>query len=42
MLYQHPLYRIGNLPTQEIIAQEITDDLEAALDQFASTAKDLK
>ena len=32
----------ANLPAPEIIAQEITDDLEAALEQFASIAEDLK
>ena len=32
----------ANLPALEIIAQEITDDLEAALEQFATIAEDLK
>ena len=32
----------ANLPAPEIIAQEITDDLEAALEQFAAIAEDLK
>ena len=32
----------ANLPVPEIIAQEITDDLEAALEQFAAIAEDLK
>jgi len=32
----------ANLPAPEIIAQEITDDLEAALAQFATIAEDLK
>jgi type I restriction enzyme M protein len=32
----------ANLPAPEIIAQEITNDLEAALDQFATIAEDLK
>lgn len=32
----------ANLPAPEIIAQEITDDLEAALEQFAEIAEDLK
>jgi type I restriction enzyme M protein len=32
----------ANLPAPEIIAQEITDDLEAALEQFATIADDLK
>ena len=31
-----------NLPAPDIIAQEITDDLEAALEQFATIAEDLK
>jgi type I restriction enzyme M protein len=32
----------ANLPSPEVIAQEITDDLEAALEQFAAIAEDLK
>jgi type I restriction enzyme M protein len=32
----------ANLPAPEIIAQEITADLEAALEQFATIAEDLK
>jgi type I restriction enzyme M protein len=32
----------ANLPAPEIIAQEISDDLEAALEQFATIAEDLK
>ena len=32
----------SKLPAPEIIAQEITDDLEAALEQFATIAEDLK
>jgi type I restriction enzyme M protein len=32
----------ANLPAPETIAQEITDDLEAALEQFATIAEDLK
>ena len=32
----------ANLPAPEIIAKEITDDLEAALEQFATIAEDLK
>jgi len=32
----------ANLPEPGIIAQEITDDLEAALEQFATIAEDLK
>lgn len=32
----------ANLPAPEVIAQEIADDLEAALEQFATIAEDLK
>ncbi len=32
----------ANLPTPEAIAQEIAADLEAALEQFATIADDLK
>ena len=32
----------ANLPAPEIIAAEITDDLEAALEQFATIAEDLR
>jgi hypothetical protein len=32
----------ANLPAPEVIAQEVTDDLEAALEQFATIAEDLK
>jgi len=32
----------ANLPAPEVIAQEISDDLEAALEQFATIAEDLK
>ena len=32
----------ANLPAPEVIAQEITDDLEAALEQLATIAEDLK
>jgi type I restriction enzyme M protein len=32
----------ANLPAPHVIAQEITDDLEAALEQFAEIAEDLK
>lgn len=32
----------ANLPAPEVIAQEITDDLEAALEQFAEITEDLK
>jgi type I restriction enzyme M protein len=32
----------ANLPAPDVIAQEITDDLEAALEQFATIAEDLK
>ena len=32
----------ANLPAPEVIAREIADDLEAALEQFATIAEDLK
>ena len=32
----------ANLPASEIIATDITADLEAALEQFATIAEDLK
>ena len=32
----------ANLPDPDVIAQEITDDLEAALEQFDTIAEDLK
>jgi type I restriction enzyme M protein len=32
----------ANLPAPEVIAAEIAEDLEAALEQFASIAEDLK
>ena len=32
----------ANLPAPDVIAQEIVDDLEAALSQFAEIAADLK
>ena len=32
----------ANLPAPEVIAREIDDDLEAALEQFATIAEDLK
>ena len=32
----------ANLPAPEVIAQEITDDLEAALEQFTTITEDLK
>ncbi len=32
----------ANLPAPELIAQEITDDLQAALEQFAAIAEDLR
>jgi type I restriction enzyme M protein len=32
----------ANLPAPGVIAQEIMDDLEAALEQFAAIAEDLK
>ncbi|HLX62341.1 MAG TPA: class I SAM-dependent DNA methyltransferase [Planctomycetota bacterium] len=36
------LEQSANLPAPEIIAREITDDLEAALEQFATIADDLE
>lgn len=41
-LKDEALEESANLPAPDIIAQEITDDLEAALEQFASIAEDLK
>ena len=41
-LQDDALEESANLPAPEIIAQEITDDLEAALEQFATIAEDLK
>jgi type I restriction enzyme M protein len=32
----------ADLPAPEVIAREITDDLEAALEQFTTIAEDLK
>ena len=40
-LKDESLEESANLPAPEIIAQEITDDLEAALAQFATIAEDL-
>jgi type I restriction enzyme M protein len=41
-LKDEALEESANLPSPEIIAQEISDDLEAALEQFATIADDLK
>lgn len=41
-LKDEALEESANLPAPEIIAQEISDDLEAALEQFATIAEDLK
>jgi len=41
-LKDEALEESANLPAPEIIAQEIVDDLEAALEQFATIAEDLK
>lgn len=41
-LKDEALEESANLPAPEIIAQEISDDLEAALKQFATIAEDLK
>jgi type I restriction enzyme M protein len=38
----HSLEDSANLPDPDIIAQEIVEDLEAALSQFATIAADLK
>ena len=32
----------ANLPASEVIAEDITSDLEAAMEQFATIAEDLK
>ena len=40
--YRDVLESLGNLPAPEIIAADITADLEAALEQFATIAEDLK
>ena len=41
-LKDESLEESANLPAPDVIAQEITDDLEAALEQFATIAEDLK
>ncbi len=41
-LKDEALEESAKLPAPEVIAQEITDDLEAALEQFATIAEDLK
>lgn len=41
-LKDEALEESANLPPPEIIAQEIREDLEAALEQFATIAEDLK
>jgi len=41
-LKDEALEESANLPAPEVIAQEITDDLETALEQFATIAEDLK
>jgi type I restriction enzyme M protein len=41
-LKDESLEESANLPAPEVIAREITDDLEAALEQFATIAEDLK
>jgi type I restriction enzyme M protein len=41
-LKDESLEESANLPAPEIIAQDITDDLQAALEQFATIADDLK
>jgi type I restriction enzyme M protein len=37
-----PPYNTENLPPPEVIAQEIVDDLEAALAEFAAVAASLR
>lgn len=41
-LKDESLEESANLPAPEVIAQEIVDDLQAALEQFAAIAEDLK
>ncbi len=41
-LKDEALEESANLPAPDIIAQEIADDLEAAPEQFATIAEDLK
>ncbi|MFO1460572.1 MAG: hypothetical protein U1G08_14320 [Verrucomicrobiota bacterium] len=41
-LQNEALEESANLPTPRINAQEITDDLVATLEQFATIAEDLK
>ncbi len=42
MLRDEALADCDNLPAPEIIAQEIVDDLEAALEQFREVLADLR
>ena len=41
-LKDEALEESANLPAPEIIAADITTDLEAAMEQFATIAEDLK
>jgi len=41
-LKDEALEESANLPAPGVIAEEITEDLEAALEQFATIAEDLK
>ena len=41
-LKDESLEESANLPVPEVIAQDIADDLEAALEQYATIAEDLK
>jgi type I restriction enzyme M protein len=41
-LKDEALEESANLPAPDVIAQEITDDLETALEQFATIAEDMK
>jgi len=41
-LKDESLEESANLPAPDVVAREISDDLEAALEQFATIAEDLK
>ena len=41
-LYWSIIEDSANLPDPDVLAQEIVDDLEAALEQFATIAEDLR
>jgi type I restriction enzyme M protein len=40
-LWDESLEEMANLPEPEVLAAEIVDDLEAALEQFRAIAEDL-